>query len=167
MWAPYSKVFLTNSKLPHQSFFFATMKPTVAEGYNGSHARFSKFTGEIFDSDCNVQLQPRFNFSTAIRCFSFHNRVDIFNTQLRLKLSTAIVRFSTLNCDSNFQLRFSFSTLNFDSNFHPRFQLPTVILTSNRDSNFQPRFQLSTAIPRMLAIGKGATWRGQSLSINV
>ena len=29
----------------------------VAEGYNEFHACFSKFAGEIFDCDCNVQSQ--------------------------------------------------------------------------------------------------------------
>ena len=29
------------------------LRCTVAEGYNGFHARFSKFAGEIFDCNCN------------------------------------------------------------------------------------------------------------------
>ena len=94
---------------------------TVAEGYNGFHARFSKFTGKIFDCDCNVQL------STAIQLFV-------------ISASTTQSLFSTLNCGSNFQPRFSFSTLKCDSNFQPRFSFSTL----KCDSNFQPRFSFST-----------------------
>ena len=94
---------------------------TVAEGYNGFHARFSKFTAKIFDCDYNIQL------STAIQLFV-------------ISASTTQSLFSTLNCGCNFQPRFSFSTLSCDSNFQPRFSFSTL----KCDSNFQPRFSFST-----------------------
>ena len=118
------------------------MADTVAEGYNGFHARFSKFTGKIFGCDCNFQL------STAIQLFV-------------ISASTTQSLFSTLNCGSNFQPQFSFSTLSCDSNAQLRFQLSTAIQFFNAqvrlqlstaiqfstlkcDSNFQPRFSFST-----------------------
>ena len=101
----------------------------------GFHARFSKFTGKIFDCDCNVQL------STAIQLFV-------------ISASTTQSLFSTLNCGSNFQPRFSFSTLSCDSKFQPRSRFSTLSCDSNFhprsrfstlscDSNFQPRFSFS------------------------
>ena len=108
----------------------------VVEGYNGFHARFSKFTGEIFGCDCNVQL------STAIQ---------LFNSDSVFQRSTAI---ATFNRDSVFQRSTAIATFNRDSTFNAqlRLQLPTAIPTFNRDSNFQPRFRLSTAISCMLYV---------------
>ena len=115
---------------------------TVAEGYNGFHARFSKFTGKIFNCDCDVQL------STAIQLFV-------------ISASTTQSLFSTLNCGSNFQPRFSFQrsaaipTFNRDSVFQRSsaiptfnhdsvFQLSSANVTFNCDWNSQPRFNFST-----------------------
>ena len=84
---------------------------------------FRNLQGEFFDCDCNVQL------STAIQLFV-------------ISASTTQSLFSTLNCGSNFQPRFSFSTLSCDSNFQPRFSFSTL----KCDCNFQLRLQLSSAI---------------------
>ena len=82
---------------------------------------FRNLQGKFFDYDCNVQL------STAIQLFV-------------ISASTTQSLFSTLNCGSNFQPRFSFSTLSCDSNFQPRSRFSTL----SCDSNFQPRFSFST-----------------------
>ena len=109
---------------------------TVAEGYNGFHVRFLKFTGEIFDCDCNVQL------STAIQLFI-------------ISASTTQSLFSALNCDSVFQRSAAIATFNRDSVFQRSaaiatfnrdsvFQRSAAIPTFNRDCNSQPRFNFST-----------------------
>ena len=63
---------------------------TVAEGYNGFHARFSKFTGKIFYCDCNVPL------STAIQLFV----ISAPQRNRYFQRSTAV---PTFNRDSVFQ----------------------------------------------------------------
>ena len=99
----------------------------VAEGYNGFHMPFSKFTGEIFDCNCNVQL------STAIQLFNSDSLSQLTTRNWYFQRSTAIAafnrnsvfqrstqprfNFSTLKCDCNFQPRLDFSTLNCSSNF--------------------------------------------------
>ena len=92
-------------------------------GIMGFTRAFRNLQGKFFDYDCNVQL------STAIQLFV-------------ISASTTQSLFSTLNCGSNFQPRFSFSTLSCDSNFQPRFSFSTL----KCDCNFQLRLQLSSAI---------------------
>ena len=105
-------------------------------GIMGFRRAFRNLQGKIFDYDCNVQL------STTIQLFV-------------ISASTTQSLFSTLNCGSNFQPRFSFSTLSCDSNFQPRSRFSTLSCDSNFqprsrfstlscDSNFQPRFSFST-----------------------
>ena len=102
----------------------------VAEGYNGFHARFSKFAGEIFDCDCNVQL------STAIQLFNSDSLFQLPQRNHYFQHSTAI---PTFNRDSVFQCSTAIPTFNHDSVF----QRSTVIATFNCDSNFQVRFAFS------------------------
>ena len=142
----------------------------VAEGYNGFHARFSKFTGKIFD----LRLQrSTFNRDSTFRYFSFHNAIVIFNAQLCavptfnrdsvFQRSTAIPTFNrdsvfqrssaipTFNHDSVFQLSSVNATFNCDwrtLNHDSTFQRSSVIATFNRDSTFQR----STAIPSAVCI---------------
>ena len=78
----------------------------VAEGYNGFQPRFSKFSGEIFDCNCNVQL------STMIQLF---NTDSLFQLPLRncyFQRSTAI---PTFNRDSAFQRSTAVPTFNCDA----------------------------------------------------
>ena len=89
----------------------------VAEGYTGFHARFLKFTGEVFDCDCNVQL------STAIHYFGFQHAI-------------IVTTISTFNHDSVFQCSTATETFNRNSTF----QHSTVIPTFTRDFNYQPWF---------------------------
>ena len=98
-----------------------TLVSTVAEGYNGFHARFSKFAGKIF----RLRLhRSTFNRDSTFRYFSFHNAIVIFNAQLRFQLSTAIQSF-------NAQLRFQLSTAIQSFNAKLRFQLSTAIQIFN------------------------------------
>ena len=115
---------------------------TVAKGYNGFHMRFSKFTGEIFDCDCNVQLSTfnhdsLFQLPTRNRYFQRPTTISTFNWRFSL---------STLNCGSNCQLRLKFSTViaifNCDCNIQLWLQCSTVIATFNGDFNFQLWLQL-------------------------
>ena len=90
---------------------------TVAEGYNGFHACFSKFTGEIFDSDFNVQL------STAIQLFNSDSLFQLPQPSRYFQCSTVI---ETFNRDSDFQCSTVIPTFNRDSVF----QRPTAIALS-------------------------------------
>ena len=93
---------------------------TVAEGYNGFQPHFSKFAGEIFDCDCNVQL------STAIQLFNTDSLFQLPQRNRYFQRSTAI---ETFNHDSDFnaQLRFQLSTTIQSFNAQLRSQLSTVI----------------------------------------
>ena len=113
------------------------VKATVAEGYNGFHARFSKCTGEISDCDCNIQL------STAIQLFNSDSSFWLPTRNCRFQRLTTI---STFNRDSVFQCSTAIAIFNRDSVF----QRSTAIPTFSHDSNFQLRFQFSTMIPCML-----------------
>ena len=68
---------------------------TIAEGYNGFHARFSKFTGKIFDCDCNVQLSTAIQFFNAQLRFQLSTAIQFFNAQVRFRLSTTIQFFNS------------------------------------------------------------------------
>ena len=103
-------------------------------GYNGFHVRFLKFTGEIFDCDCNTQL------STAIQLFI-------------ISASTTQSLFSALNRDSVFQRSAAIPTFNRDSVFQRSAAIPTF----NRDSVFQrsaaiPTFNRDSVFQRSTAI---------------
>ena len=102
----------------------------VAEGYNGFHVCFSKFAGEIFDCDCNVQL------STAIQLFNSDSLFQLPQCNRYFQHSTAI---PTFNRDSVFQRSTVIPTFNCNSVF----QRSTVIATFNCDFNFQVRFAFS------------------------
>ena len=145
---------------------------TVAEGYNEFHMRFSEFTEEIFDCDCNVQL------STMIRYFSFQTRNRYFqrpttfltfnwrfslstlngdsNCQLWLKFSTVIAIF---NCDCNVQLRSQRSTaiaiFNCNYNVQLRLQRLTAVSTFNCDYNFKPQLQLAIQLSTVIQLFNG------------
>ena len=112
------------------------VKATVAEGYNGFHARFSKCTGEISDCDCNVQLSTAIQLFNSDSSFWLPTRNHCFQ---RLTIST-------FNRDSGFQHSTAIPTFSRNSVF----QRSTAIPTFSHHSNFQPRFQLSTMIPCML-----------------
>ena len=122
----------------------------VAEGYNGFHARFSKFVGEIFDCNCNVQL------STAIQLFNsdslfqlpqpsryFQNwvAVESWNCSWMLESQLSVEK---LNCGWKLESQLSVETLNCNSNFQLRFQLSTAIPTFSRDSTFQRSRAIAT-----------------------
>ena len=90
----------------------------AAEGYNGIHVRFSKSTGEIFDSDCNVQLSTTIQLFNSDSLFQFPQRnryfqrstvIATFNwdSTSALQLSTAIQRSTvipTFKCGLHSQL---------------------------------------------------------------
>ena len=67
-------------------------KTTVAEEYNGFRVRFSKFTGEIFDCNCNIQL------STVIKLFNSNSLFQLLTCNRYFQRPTTI---ATFNCDFN------------------------------------------------------------------
>ena len=117
----------------------------VAEGCNGFHARFSKSTWEIFNSDCNVQL------STAIQLFNSNSLFQLPQPSRYFQRSTAIETFNHDRRIFNAQLRFKLSTVITTMiqliNAQVRLQLSTAIRLFNAqlDSNFQVRFAFSTS----------------------
>jgi len=106
----------------------------------GFNRVFRNLLGKFSTAIATFNFQPRFNFSTPIRYFSFYSAIVIFNAQLRLKLSTAIQIF-------NAQRRFQLSTAIQFFKAQVRLKLSTAIATLNRDSTFQR----STAIPTAIA----------------
>ena len=112
------------------------VKATVAEGYNGFHARFSKCTGEISDCDCNVQL------STAIQLF---NSDSSFWLPTRNHCFQRLTTISTFNHDSVFQHSTVIPTFSHDSIFQPTFSHDSMyasMLSTQMQSRKEPRVEV-------------------------
>ena len=143
-------------------------------GGRGFHVRFLKFTGVIFDCDCNVQLSTAIqlfiisasttqSLISALNCDSVFQRsaaIPTFNRDSVFQRSAAIATFNrdsvfqrsaaipTFNRDSVFQRSAAIPTFNRDSVF----QRSTAIATFNCDCNSQPRFNFSTRFQLSTAI---------------
>ena len=105
------------------------VKATVAEGYNGFHARFSKCTGEISDCDCNVQL------STAIQLFNSGSSFWLPTRNYSFQRLTAIPTFSH---DSMYA---SMLSTQMQSRKEPCVEVKVYQLTSKPDGAFEVEVQ--------------------------
>ena len=132
---------------------------TWPRGITGFTCAFQNLQGKFSTVIATFNFQPWFVisasntqplFSTTISTFNWQFSLSTLNCdsncQLRLKFSTVI---STFNCDYNFKLRLQLSTVIQLFNAQLRFQFLNVIRhfsIFNCDSNFQPRFAISASV---------------------
>ena len=108
----------SHSRKPNTVQKSSQLQSMVANKYNGFWVCFSKFTGHIFDCDCNTQL------SIAIQ---------VINSDSLFQLPT---------CNHHFQLPTMIATFNHNSVF----QRLTAIAALNCNYNSQPRFVFSASV---------------------